>query len=111
MPRLSPPLAGGDSYRTGKVLLMSGKIEVGFHCKACGLRSSVEVTARLPDEDVVDWVQGTAQVIQFSHSMASPECRQNKVDIAIPIGDLDAPIGSDVPKQHQPYSFPDEPEA
>lgn len=67
-----------------------------FHCKLCGLKSSVEIAERGKDEDVVAWVKRIGPLCKLQHSWESEHCPAQAVDIAIPIDD-NARIGDALP--------------
>lgn len=62
-----------------------------FSCKVCGLdRIKVQVPAReTPDlekaNDVVAWVNRTAQLLGEEHSRLRPDCPARELDIYLPI--------------------------
>ena len=69
---------------------MKLEITCMYTCKSCGL-TKVEVTVPArTTEDVVVWVQETANLLGRNHSTRNPHCRERKIDLYIPI-----PAGTD----------------
>jgi len=78
----------------------SGLLQVEYVCHGCGLgvppaeRPKVTVRHRGPGQDVVEWVNDCAALVGADHRRRSPQCREEKCDLMIPMPKDDStPLG------------------
>lgn len=63
-------------------------IRVFYSCPACGVEGvAVDVGARKPGEDVVDWMDSTIKTLGLHHELRKPEtCAQTSLkEVKIPL--------------------------
>jgi len=81
--------AAGESPGTFERKEIAETIDVLYECMGCGHKGSVAVSGRESGEDVVDWVNRVARIVQFDHSFKQPYCGECKVDLKIPLSKYD----------------------
>lgn len=64
---------------------MGQVIKAGYICRGCGVDRAIEVRERAATEGIENYVYHLARMAGEDHDRTSPECREGKVDLKLPV--------------------------
>lgn len=74
-------------------------LKLEYTCHQCRTRDrEIEVPAREPNQDIIDWVSKVRMLVAIDHELLVPYCQCQHVDLKIPLN-KDAKFIGEVMKQ------------
>jgi hypothetical protein len=73
-------------------------MKVIYKCRCMDAERSIDVTARVPEGDLQEWMEGVViNCVAYDHAGHYPNCQSTHMDwLKIPMIDEEVPIGVDV---------------